>query len=62
MREAGGYIMSELAKRPNLGAVVASSFADKFGCTLEVMENGEHYFQTAAQLAVYRSWLQKNLR
>ena len=41
---------------------IVSSFADKFGCTLEVMENGEHYFHTAAQLAVYRSWLQNNLR
>ena len=41
---------------------IVSSFADKFGCTLEVLENGEHYFHTAAQLAVYRSWLQNNLR
>lgn len=41
---------------------VVSSFADKFGCTLDVMENGEHYFHTPAQLAFYRSWLQKHLR
>ena len=40
---------------------VVSAFADKFACELEVMEKGEHYFHTPAQLEYYREWLAKHL-
>ena len=31
-------------------------FAQRFGCTLTVMENGEHWFHTEEQLAVLDTW------
>ena len=34
-------------------------FARRFGCTVTVMENGEHWFHTKEQLAVLDAWLQK---
>ena len=34
-------------------------FAQQFGCTVTVMENGEHWFHTEEQLAVLDAWLQK---
>ena len=34
-------------------------FAQRFGCTVTVMENGEHWFHTEAQLAVLDAWLHK---
>ena len=34
-------------------------FAQRFGCTVTVMENGEHWFHTEEQLAVLDAWLQK---
>lgn len=34
-------------------------FARRFGCTVTVMENGEHWFHTEEQLAVLDTWLQK---
>lgn len=34
-------------------------FARRFGCTVTVMENGEHWFHTEEQLAVLDAWLQK---
>ena len=34
-------------------------FARQFGCTVTVMENGEHWFHTEEQLAVLDAWLQK---
>lgn len=40
---------------------VVSAFADKFACELEVLEKGEHYFHTPAQLEYYREWLAKHL-
>ena len=39
-----------------------TSFAQRFGCSLTVMQQGEHYFHTPAQLDFYRSWLKKVLR
>lgn len=33
-------------------------FAQRFGCTVTVMENGEHWFHTEEQLAVLEAWLQ----
>lgn len=38
-----------------------SSFAKKFACALDVMEDGEHYFHTPEQLNYYRQWLKKHL-
>lgn len=40
---------------------VVSSFANKFDCSLEVMDNGEHYFHTPEQLNFFRQWLKKHL-
>ena len=34
-------------------------FAQRFGCTVTVMENGEHWFHTEEQLDVLDAWLQK---
>ena len=34
-------------------------FAQRFGCTVAVMENGEHWFHTEEQLAVLDVWLHK---
>ena len=34
-------------------------FARRFGCSVTVMENGEHWFHTEEQLAVLDTWLQK---
>ena len=33
-------------------------FARQFGCTVTVMENGEHWFHTEEQLSVLDAWLQ----
>jgi surfactin synthase thioesterase subunit len=38
-----------------------ASFAKEFDCSLEVMENGEHYFHTPEQLNYLRQWLKKQL-
>ena len=34
-------------------------FAQRFGCMVTVMENGEHWFHTEEQLAVLDAWLQR---
>ena len=36
-------------------------FAQRFGCTVTVMENGEHWFHTEEQLAVLDAWLRKEI-
>ena len=36
-------------------------FAQRFGCTVTVMENGEHWFHTEEQLAVLDAWLRREL-
>ena len=36
-------------------------FARRFGCTVTVMENGEHWFHTEEQLAVLDAWLRREL-
>lgn len=49
-------------KEDNLCEVdVVSFFANKFNCSLEVMDNGEHYFHTPEQLNFFRQWLKKYL-
>lgn len=39
----------------------ARDFAQRFGCTVTVMENGEHWFHTEEQLAVLDAWLRREL-
>ncbi len=34
-------------------------FTEKFPCTLEIMDDGEHYFHTDEQLDVFKQWLEK---
>lgn len=36
-------------------------FAKRFGCTVTVMENGEHWFHTEEQLAALDAWLRKEI-
>ena len=36
-------------------------FAQRFGCTVTVMENGEHWFHTEEQMAVLDAWLRKEI-
>lgn len=38
-----------------------TSFAQRFGCSLTVMKQGEHYFHTPAQLDFYCRWLKQTL-
>ena len=38
-----------------------NNFTEKYGCGLEIVEGGEHYFHTEKQLAVFRQWLQKHI-
>lgn len=37
------------------------NFAQRFDCTVTVMENGEHWFHTEEQLAVLDAWLRREL-
>lgn len=37
------------------------AFAKRFGCTVTVMENGEHWFHTDEQMAVLDEWLRKEI-
>ena len=39
----------------------ARDFARRFGCTVTVLENGEHWFHTAEQLAVLDAWIRREL-
>lgn len=39
----------------------ADDFAQRFGCTVTVMENGEHWFHTEEQLTVLDAWLRKEI-
>ena len=41
-----------LTERPTVDA-----FARRFGCKLTVMKNGEHWFHTEEQLAVWKQWV-----
>lgn len=36
-------------------------FTKRFGCTVTVMENGEHWFHTEEQMAVLDAWLRKEI-
>lgn len=38
-----------------------SQFASRFGCDLDLMEGGEHYFHTEEQLAFFERWVQKTI-
>ena len=35
------------------------NFARRFGCTVTILENGEHWFHTEEQLAVLDAWLRR---
>ncbi len=41
--------------------VVASDFAKRYHCKLQVLEHGEHYFHTDEQLHYFRKWLEDNI-
>ena len=41
---------------------VISDFSDRFGCTLSVMHDGEHFFHTPEQLAFYKQWLEVSIQ
>lgn len=36
-----------------------TSFAERFGCTLQIYEEGEHWFHTEKQLAVLRAFVER---
>jgi surfactin synthase thioesterase subunit len=38
------------------------SFAQRFGCQLTIMQEGEHFFHTLEQLAFCKTWLEKALQ
>ncbi|MDD1686200.1 alpha/beta hydrolase [Methanoregula sp.] len=38
-----------------------SHFAEKFHCTLEILETGEHYFHTDEQLKFFTHWLHNHI-
>lgn len=38
---------------------IVTGFAERYGCGLEVMENGEHWFHTEDQLAYFSDWVDK---
>ncbi len=38
-----------------------NGFTEKFPCTLEIMDDGEHYFHTDEQLKRYRKWLSTHI-
>lgn len=40
---------------------VIDNFCRKHGCKLQIMPQGEHFFHTEDQLAVYRNWLKEVL-
>lgn len=38
---------------------IIENFIEKFGCEIEIMQEGEHYFHTKEQLEVYKEWINK---
>jgi pimeloyl-ACP methyl ester carboxylesterase len=40
---------------------VVSSFAKRFDCNLQILENGEHYLHTEEQLQFLREWIKKHI-
>jgi len=40
---------------------VVCEFVKRFNCTLNVLEQGEHYFHTGEQLLYFRQWLRENI-
>ncbi|MEG0857427.1 MAG: alpha/beta hydrolase, partial [Terrisporobacter sp.] len=38
---------------------IVASFAKGFGCNLEVLDGGEHYFHTEEQNQFFRQWIKK---
>lgn len=40
---------------------VVSRFAEKFDCSIKIMEQGEHYFHTEEQLEFFEQWLKSKI-
>lgn len=40
---------------------IVSGFVNKFGCSLSILEHGEHFFHTDEQLHFFRNWLKENI-
>lgn len=38
-----------------------SSFAERFNCSLKIMNGGEHYFHTKEQLQFFRKWVESKI-
>ncbi|WP_283609661.1 alpha/beta hydrolase [Faecalispora anaeroviscerum] len=38
-----------------------NAFTQRFGCRLDVLNNGEHFFHTPEQLSAFAAWLRQNL-
>ena len=38
-----------------------ASFAERFGCQLDISDTSEHYFHTEKDLTIYRRWIRSNL-
>jgi hypothetical protein len=41
---------------------IIEGFAQRFGCRLTIMQQGEHFFHTLEQLSFYKAWLEKALQ
>ncbi len=41
---------------------IISDFVNRFHCSLEVLEHGEHYFHTSEQLSYFRLWLKNSIQ
>ena len=41
---------------------VISRFAESFGCSLHIMEDGEHYFHTKEQLSFFTDWADMSIQ
>ena len=39
-----------------------SEFSEKFNCKVQILENGEHFFHTPAQLQFFNQWLNFRIR
>ncbi|MGI6110185.1 MAG: alpha/beta hydrolase [Eubacteriaceae bacterium] len=38
------------------------AFSDRFKCSLDILDGGEHYFHTPAQLDRFQKWLEREIR
>ena len=40
---------------------IIKNFSEAFGCKLEILQDGEHYFHTEKQLDYYKNWLNHSI-